>query len=164
MHSYRMDAVEAQAMDEILGGCPLLDADLIESAADRLWPHHEGDIDRLFAFLGLRHKRTRDLPSGVEGLTLGGLVLVRDRVDESRVRVTGVHECGHVVLDQEHPHHTHPDVWCFSIAALAPRVLLASMGDLVTIEGLARRAQIPLWVAIARLRMGAIKKIVMVAA
>lgn len=159
-----MDAVEAQAMDEILGGCPLLDAELIESTADQLWPHHEGDADRLFAHLGLRHKRTRDLPSGVEGLTFGDLVLVRDRADEARVRLTAVHECGHVVLDRQHPHHTHPDVWCFSIAALAPRVMLASMGSLITIEVLARRAQIPLWVAIARLRMGALKKIVMVAA
>lgn len=94
-----------------------------------------------------------DLPSHLDGMTVGSRIYVQRRIDFARVLLAIFHELAHWLLRDTW--HTHADVWRLAIALGAPRSLLAVLRaqDAANEVGLASASGLPRWAVLLRLEM-----------
>lgn len=153
-----MHPVGTVALEEIAGGCPLLDAWHIEAMADQVDGLRRDDTaEGLAAGYGCEVVRT-GMTSGLYGVRVPGMILVRWPAPPEIVVVTTLHELGHEVIRRHRVAHTHADVWALTLAMGAPlRVLREVRGHGAgRAAELGRRTGLPAWACAARLEMGAI--------
>lgn len=153
-----MHPVGAVALEEIAGGCPLLDAWHIEAMADQVDAARRDDTaEGLAAGYGCAIVRA-DMPSGLYGVRVPGMIFVRRTAPPEIAVVATLHELGHEVVRRHRVAHTHADVWALTLAMGAPlRVLREVRGyGAARVAELGRRTGLPAWACVARLEMGAV--------
>lgn len=106
------------------------------------------DLEALAEAVGVSVSYDPDLPPGVPGLRVPGLVILCPHGDSARVMIVGTHETSHEIFRELKIAHTHGDVWALTMALAMPRRIAARHRDP---GSLAAACRVPWWAA--RFRM-----------
>jgi len=136
-------------LEDLAGTPPRVDAALVEALADHAHAARlGGDAEGLAAGQGVTLAGVRDLPGGLDGISVDAVVAVQLRRDPAAELLTALHEIAHAMLASLD--HSHADVWLLALALGAPaRVARQSRSAL----DLAARTGLPAVAAETRLRI-----------
>lgn len=149
----------------IIPSDPIAQEALSELAADRSVPDWivEGfgdehadvprDLESIAEAVGVSVAYDPDLPPGVPGLRVPGLIILFPHHDNARVMIVGTHESSHDVFRGLGISHTHGDVWALTMALVMPRRLAMRHTDP---GSLAAACCVPWWAARFRLETRAL--------
>lgn len=146
-----LDPIAQEALTELAADRDVPDW-VIESLGDG---HSEAprDLESLAESVGVSVAYDLTLPSGIPGLRVSGLVILRPHRDPARVMLVGGHEMSHEVLRCLDLGHTHGDVWALTMALVMPRAIVAQHVDP---GALAAACCVPWWAARFRLQTQAL--------
>lgn len=147
MQTVPLDSIAQEALVELASE---READylLLESIGDA-YAEVARNLEALAEAVGVAIAFDESLPSGVPGIRVPGLAILRPHPDEARVMVVGAHEVSHDKVRDMGIGHLHSDVWVLTMCLLMPRKIASRYR---CARSLAQACGVPLWAA--RWRMG----------